>query len=115
MKTEHTPGPWEVDSAADVEHMAACLAKDSGTDREWVAVDSGEQGGHVAYCHPLNAALIAAAPELLDALRAILLDGEYNNEGDFVIRRADDDETDTSEPPCLRDAGAAIAKAEGRA
>jgi hypothetical protein len=60
-----------------------------------------------------DALVMAAGPELLAALRAILLEGEYNDEGDFVIRRADAGETDTSEPPCLRDAGAAIAKAEG--
>jgi hypothetical protein len=68
MKAEHTPGPWEVDHTSDANQMAACLSEGVGTNREWVAVDSGDDGGHVAYCHPINASLIAAAPELLRAL-----------------------------------------------
>lgn len=33
---------------------------------DWIDVEA--QDGHVAYCHPRNASLIAAAPDLLEAL-----------------------------------------------
>lgn len=63
----HTPGPWQEDQMADVDHMARQLAQSP----DWTAVEVVDEdaGGHVAYCHHSNARLIACAPEMLDALR----------------------------------------------
>lgn len=58
----HTPGPWKV------------LTLDDGT--EWVQADCGTCNARIAIvddsagCQPGNAHLIAAAPELLEALEA---------------------------------------------
>ena len=109
MSTSHTPGPW-------------------------VALPFGPDGGARAYgpaCHPVpdtweNASLIAAAPELLAALRWIAMTPK---EGEPELGGW----TFPDEPPCLQswdddlgvsaiealhnlidEARAAIAKAEGR-
>lgn len=73
----HTPGPWFVDDGChdDVENMRHQLLRGKETENEWIAVGLNDSDGYsesVAYCHPMNAPLIAAAPELLEALRAIV-------------------------------------------
>lgn len=74
----HTPGEWWPDQTVDVEHMRTCLAEGKDTPRAWIAVESldDDQGGHVAYCHPDNADLIAASPRLLEALEALVNDAD---------------------------------------
>jgi hypothetical protein len=63
---KHTPGPWYEDIHAEPEHMAKCLLDNP----RWIAVeDTSDNGGHVAYCHPDNAPLIAAAPEMNEKIR----------------------------------------------
>jgi hypothetical protein len=65
--TKHTPGPWLEDHTAEPEVMAQALLDNPS----WVAVeDTSENGGHVAYCAPANASLIADAPAMLAVLRA---------------------------------------------
>lgn len=65
MSTKHTQGPWLVDEHSDTSVMADILKSSD----DWVAVaDTYDDGGHVAYCHPNNAPIIAAAPDLLQAL-----------------------------------------------
>lgn len=75
MSASHTPGPWIVsDGDTYIENMAQCLLADKGTDREWTAVGIADKEGYaesVAYCHPANARVIAAAPELLACLEKI--------------------------------------------
>ena len=64
--TTHTPGLWLEDHTAEPEIMAKCLL-DNPT---WIAIeDTADDGGHVAYCAPANAPLIAAAPDMLAALK----------------------------------------------
>lgn len=76
MAHTHTPGPWTVDDTAQPAHMAQCLV-DNPT---WVAVeDSADDGGHIAYCAPVNAPIIAAAPAMLAALREIAARGRAND------------------------------------
>jgi hypothetical protein len=66
MTTTHTPGPWFVDDAVDTTHLAACMIANPS----WVAIeDTDPYGGHLAYCHPDNAPIIAEAPAMLAALR----------------------------------------------
>lgn len=62
---KHTPGPWLEDHTAEPEVMAQALLDNPS----WVAVeDTSENGGHVAYCAPENAPLIADAPAMLKAM-----------------------------------------------
>jgi hypothetical protein len=59
--SKHTPGPWEVDR--DDSQKVWVKSKAEGWDEEWVALSfSGRAGA--------NARLIAAAPDLLEALKA---------------------------------------------
>lgn len=67
--TKHTPGPWLEDHTAETEVMAQALLDNPS----WVAVeDTSENGGHVAYCAPENAPLIAAAPEMHQILTELV-------------------------------------------
>lgn len=92
----HTPGPW--------------TARVKRTGESWwvVAPRPNGQEGYLAECvgrqeaNEANARLIAAAPDLLAALRVLLGTSECSCEGDCV-------------PDCTHViARAAIAKAEGR-
>jgi hypothetical protein len=78
----HTPEPWIADTGLEVfmEDQAAMLVDGVGTDREWMAVgrpctdaESGTIADVVALCHPSNAHVIAAAPDLLAALVKVQL------------------------------------------
>ena len=90
MKTEHTKGPWRIDSQtrfgdftiAAGENVKAC---------EFIAKTQSEA----------NARLIAAAPELLTALEDIV---KLANNTDFYLPRN-----------WLEDARSAISKVEGNA
>ena len=103
-----TPENWVVDDGVtDMEAQAEQLVSNVGTNRAWVAVgayDDGEGFAEVvALCHPDNAAVIAVAPELLNALQFIL-DSEDTTLGDGGSILGDE----------LRGiAQAAIAKAKG--
>jgi hypothetical protein len=103
MKTEHTPGPWKAQKPRGPQHAI---------DRKWEVVApmrGGEQvivGEHtgVDCLREANARLIAAAPELLAALAAVVntaLPHLIDTEGDQGRDLAD----------ALADASAAIAKA----
>ena len=65
-----------------------------------------------------DAKLMAAAKDLLEALELMLVDGDYNDAGDYVLPgECEDDEIDDehgSEPVWLRKAEAAIKKARGK-
>lgn len=91
---KHTPGPW---SAAPV--LSFGEFEIAGANKEEVALIYGYSGGDEPGANPseANARLIAAAPELLEALKAVL-----------------DDKTRTYAVRCMK-ARAVIAKAEGRA
>ena len=87
----HTPGPWRFMT---------------DTTGEYLAVFATPQGGTKVICpvkiaDEANAHLIAAAPELLDALRALVQVYEKVG-GPLAV------------DPKVADARAAIAKAEGR-
>jgi len=102
----HTPGPWTVggqsDNPGEAEEIAAA-------DRviAWTAdsYDYDDDEGHITQEDRANARLIAAAPELLAALRSAvtILSGWE------CTHKADDGDTET-----VRLCKAAIAKAEGR-
>lgn len=109
MKTKHTPGPWAVyenKGSTRLRIMSDAVPYDVATMNH-----AGSEEAEAA-----NAALVAAAPELLVALKAILDGGYWDDDGDYVIpHKPRENDEDTSDPDCLVAAGAAIAKAEGRA
>lgn len=79
-KQNHTPGPWVVNGAdgslmVGMEEQAFFIKDNIGTGKEWIAVGINDREGFaevVALCHPINAPLIAAAPELLAACQLFM-------------------------------------------
>lgn len=103
----HTPGPWQVEMIAGRFHGG--VIRSLGVWREYVG-GRGYPQVALATAHDqliseeeriANATLIAAAPELLAALKALL--------DELTWRVGDGAEGE----PCLMAARAAIAKAEG--
>lgn len=102
MKAKHTPGPWQL-----AEKYNCCDVR--AVDGPYVA--SSNASAAIRWdVKEANARLIAAAPELLEALNA-LLDADLYADGEGVcfIKHAD---TDSGER-AVKMARAAIAKAEG--
>jgi hypothetical protein len=108
----HTPGPWKLNfsnaepAVTDYDNvMIAIVTTDEDKPQETEEVLA-------------NGRLIAAAPELLAAIKGLLDAGEYDDAGDFVIRctkeKSDGDYPDYIEATSIRAANLAIAKAEGR-
>lgn len=98
--SKHTPGPWRVEPVEDQEVLI--LTQEHGRIAEcfWI----GDSQGPRLDATLANARLIAAAPELLEALR-------------YCVGRLQDIETLESAPLALKylaDARALIAKAEGK-
>ena len=86
MSSKHTPGPWTVHPQAFSQHVVKA-------DRDHLPVVADVYGSEA------TARLIAAAPDMLDALEAALdwigkLDDEISAELLAVIRKA------TGEKPC---------------
>lgn len=69
MTTQHTPGPWEVEIADSLYNTFYIVNEDRESDE----LDHA------------NARLIAAAPELLAALREVLLHSEEDSELRFSV------------------------------
>ena len=91
----YTPGPWEVDPKAqcrirEIQNLdtVATTGCDGSHRDEWEA----------------NARLIAAAPDLLAALKDLIAD----------VENVDSEANDWSQQVCVMNARAAIARAEGR-
>lgn len=97
MSTQHTPGPWEIVS----DHKSLRIESDHG---EFVCVASVDAAGFVGLRFPNGGAdgpdahLIAAAPDMYEALQAV---------ADFI-----DGKPEAIEPFGL--VRAALAKAEGK-
>lgn len=85
----HTPGPWHVDGVEIIADGGRCIVWELGQSLEDRTAD---------------AALIAAAPDLLAALKTIAANSDEENEWDAVEKLHAN----------LAAAEAAIAKAEGR-
>jgi len=72
-QAKHTPGPWIIEA------VAGWLEIQNEETLYTVAKINGNGAGPQA-----NAALIAAAPELLEALQKLLLSVRSNNEGGSI-------------------------------
>ena len=94
MNTKHTPGPWHI----GMKPGPMIYGSDSSqvADLRGDLLDRGEAQA--------NAALIAAAPEMLTALCALLAAIDCGGHEEVV---------DASNPLCVKSARAAIAKATG--
>jgi len=95
----HTPGPWVVDAGKPL----MVLAENGG-----FAVLISEAGRKVTTTDKANARLIAAAPDLLEALREMLAAGKFcidtNDDALAMLRFGKANDA----------ANAAISKAQGR-
>lgn len=75
MKTSHTPGPWSICAADDDKEVAYTVFADSQLVNGRIEADSWDD--HIAKAglnhanYESNARLIAAAPNLLDAIERI--------------------------------------------
>jgi len=93
----HTPGPWWIDEDGD--YLCICEGEvNEYGEREEVATLACNRPS-LLLCQPANARLIAAAPELLEAL--VAMRDEFTSNG-----------TDSQHNAC-RMADAAILKARG--
>lgn len=107
----HTPGPWSQSRREQPDGMfiTQVYDADGGTiaDLAWHAVKIGDG---VATDHDANARLIAAAPDMLTALKMLdeVLDFSDQDGGFQMI------EDVSVLVPAMKEALAAIAKAEGR-
>ena len=102
MSTQHTPGPWEIVS----DHKSPRIESDRG---EFVCVASVDAAGFVGLRFPSGGAdgpdahLIAAAPDMYEALKSIVEDHEFCGD-DWGDRR----------DAWIETARAVLAKAEGK-
>lgn len=120
MQTKHTPGPWQAVNGTDVFTRLgarnAAGVKAAANDGWYIAdcdrgPSSTEEGGEadIPYVEKLaNARLIAAAPELLEAMQQA-----FDFPPDFFDRSDDELEQITVSGRHLRMVRAAIAKATG--
>lgn len=109
-ETKHTPGPWDLCEAHPCSHGARVLAG-----CRIIATVVGGIGRRATKSGRANARLIAAAPDLLEALRAVEWSGESHDEdGDPVdaCPWCGSVVGDAHDAKCK--VAAAIAKAEGR-
>lgn len=79
-KTQHTPGPWKVNGNIDWGRF--CIDDEGGRP---VATTEQRHGDH-EFATNANARLIAAAPELLEALQAMFR--TYNHGSNAVLNKA---------------------------
>jgi hypothetical protein len=94
--SEHTPGPWRFSQDGDEPYWHVDLPGPCGVRHGC--------GNAMVYTTEADARLIAAAPELLDALKEVADGCKYR------LRKGDDN----GDRHTLRLCRAAIAKAEGR-
>lgn len=113
--SEFTKGPWVVTQIPDEEH---------GGFHDFVWVDEkGSKTGNIATCYSVNphdalanAHLIAAAPELYEALRLIRIAMYTERSGVYVCIGCGAVADCSHSPDCeFRNVDAALAKAKGKA
>lgn len=87
-KLQHTPGPWEVQEKCAYGYD---IRSDYDNGWKWIAVAEGEHNGPENgwpddIQSEANARLIAAAPEMLEALITYYLESEYEFIADIIER-----------------------------
>lgn len=106
--SKHTPGPWtaHVPYPATNPRYAVTASYPNGLTFEVAVASMGDWSMAEARA---NATLIAAAPELLEALRGIVQELD-----EFGFINSQDNDPDGGESPAIGTARAAIAKATGK-
>lgn len=112
--TKHTPGPWHTQ---DVDHLdgddggGACVVWVTAARANICQVVEDDEIGPTIAAMKANAALIAAAPNLLAACERLTIAAEVfaGSEPDMPTYKADEREFEEA----LKEARAAIAKAKG--
>lgn len=115
MSAQHTPGPWLIE--AQNSHTGAIATVHNTTDvwveiwsENWIVTGMGPEE------QSANARLIAAAPDLLEALRMVMAcAGDISAAPDGLLEMAldDGDEETRRQANAFLVARAAIAKVEG--
>ena len=108
MKTQHTPGPWKLSNVPTIENGMTSYHVFAPVSSGYVIARTGQSSveGTLAEAQE-NARLLAAAPDLLEALQ---------NARNVLAGLATGDLKEiTPDSPALRAARAAIAKATGTA
>lgn len=73
MKTKHTPAPWKVDYRYSNDKRVICSWYPIKDENGYIIAETeGDYGGIKNSTAKANAALIAAAPELLEALHNLV-------------------------------------------
>jgi hypothetical protein len=82
--SQHTPGPWEIDQA--IRHGFTVYSQQAG----FIVGYMDEEGRYGAVESEANARLIAAAPDLLEALEELLVqrEGHYSTQTAWDKARA---------------------------
>lgn len=107
--SKHTPGPWKVDAMGNVWSADTKVCEMS----EHPVIASGCYREKTDDEHRANARLIAAAPELLEALRDCVK--WYGNRTNDDFRNDDSLRPIDQQPPEIQRAMRAIAKAKAAA
>lgn len=102
----HTPGPWEASLTANSIGQRFIY----GPNNEHVALTYNGNVRRIGQ-QDANARLIAAAPDLLEALKAILSNTTLHGTDAFIDRHGDDTSTELDD--LTRAARSAIQRAEG--
>ena len=88
MSAKHTPGPWSFGYGMTQEH-GYVLGVGVTTKPDWTVVCAVSRPGDVNAIDEANARLIAAAPDLLEALKACDEAMSYMSEYDIPITLPD--------------------------
>lgn len=86
MKTKHTPGPWRAHSNLQMKHdgFSHVISSDHPSVGSWSIAMIGTHDG-IEYA-TANAQLIAAAPDLLNACKAMLEAWECRCESAGIVK-----------------------------
>lgn len=113
---KHTPGPWFIDVATDENERIELFVRRDG---DAISIAGDITDPETGLPGKDNARLIAAAPDLLESLKA-LTTNPHVNLGDLVYKVRDSEGEGWDGPQvkawsdAVQAAAAAIAKAEGR-
>lgn len=107
MKNENESARWVIDDGllGQQDHIDRLTEDLDNPERHWCAVGTGDGEGYaetVAYCHPDNAPLIAAAPAMFAALQALLpraTAAKRFSRADMLMIEAVIRQAETGEPP----------------
>ena len=101
MNTKHTQGPWKVSKSDEQGREYLCI----GAASQHVATVPHPRSKKITELEKANAALIAAAPDMYQALKELLEHIEWTRRQAGLVAGPND---------CTIRANAALAKAEGK-